>query len=99
MFVEIMFNGAMYIGGIYRHSSGNVSYLISAALECVLHKVDTNRTIVLAGDTNIDIIKFSNEDVSYVSTLMSFKYLPYILGSHNFLQRAPIMFLWNHLKR
>ena len=33
----------------------------------------------LAGDISIDIIKFSNEDVvSYVSTLMSFKYLPYI---------------------
>ena len=34
---------------------------------------------MFAGDINIDIIKFSNEDVvSYVSSLMSFKYLPYI---------------------
>ena len=48
-------------------------------MELVLHKIDTNRTTVLAGDINIDIIKFSNEDVvSYVSTLMSFKYIPYI---------------------
>ena len=79
LFVEFMFNGAMYtVGGIYRHSNGNVSHFV-AALECVLHKINTNRTTVLAGDMNIDIIKFSNEDVmSYMSTLMSFKYLPYI---------------------
>ena len=59
-------------------TNGNVSHFVSA-MECVLHKIDTNRTTILAGDINIDIIKFCNEDVvSYVSTLMSFKYLPYI---------------------
>ena len=74
-----MFNGAMYtIGGIYRHPNGNVSHFVSA-LECVLHKINTNRITLLAGDINIDIIKFSNEEVmSYMSTLMSFKYLAYI---------------------
>ena len=79
LFVEFMFNGAMYtVGGIYRHPNGNVSHFV-AALECVLHKINTKRTTVLAGDMNIDIIKFSNEDVMfYMSTLMSFKYLPYI---------------------
>ena len=79
LFVEFMFNGAMYtVGGIYRHPNGNVSHFVSA-LECVLHKIYANRTTILAGDINIDIIKFSNEDVvSYVSTLMSFKYLPCI---------------------
>ena len=65
--VEFMFNGAMYtVGGIYRHPNGNVSHFVSA-LECALHTIDTNRTTILAGDINIDIIKFSNEDVvSYV---------------------------------
>ena len=79
LFVEFMFNGAMYtVGGIYRHPNGNVSHFV-AALECVLLKINTNRTTVLAGDMNIDIIKFSNEDVMfYMSTLMSFRYLPYI---------------------
>ena len=79
LFVEFMFNGAMYtVGGIYRHPPGNVSHFV-AALECVLHKFNTNRINVLAGDMNIDIIKFSNEDVMFhMSTLMSFKYLPYI---------------------
>ena len=46
LFVEFMFNGAMYIiRGIYRHPNGNVSYFVSA-LECVLHKVNTNRTTI-----------------------------------------------------
>ena len=66
------------VGGIYRHPNGNASHFVSA-LECVLHKITETRTNVLAGDMNIDIIKFSNEDVmSYMSTLMTFKYLPYI---------------------
>ena len=79
LFVEFMFNGAMYaVGDIYRHPNGNVSRFV-AALECVLHKINTNNPCVLAGDMNIDIIKFSNEDVTaYMSTLMSSKYLPYI---------------------
>ena len=79
LFVEFMFNGAMYtVGGIYRHPNGNVSHFVSA-LKCVLQKIDKSRTSILAGDIHINIIKFSNEDVvSYVSTLMSFKYLPYI---------------------
>ena len=78
LFVEFMFNGTMYtVGGIYRHRNGNVSHFVSA-LECVLH-INETRATVLAGDMNIDSIKFSNEDVmSYMSTLMSFKYLPYI---------------------
>ena len=77
LFVEFMFNGAMYtVGGIYRHPNGNASHFV-AAPECELHKINTNRTTVLAGDMNIDIIKFSNEDVMlYMSTLMYFKYLP-----------------------
>ena len=56
LFVEFMFNVAMYtVGGIYRHRNVNVSHFVSA-LECVLHKIDTNRTTILAGDINIDIV-------------------------------------------
>ena len=80
LFVEFMFNGAMYtVVFFYRHPNGNVSHFVSA-LECVLHKINSTRTTVLAGDTNIDIINFSNEDVM---SYMSFKYLPYItIPSH-----------------
>ena len=87
LFVEFMFNGAMYtVGGIYRHPNGNVSHFV-AALGCALYKINTNRTTVLAGDMNIDIIKFSNEDVMfYMSILMSFKYLPYITAPSRITQ-------------
>ena len=64
------------VGGIYRHPNGNVSHFISD-FEAVL--IDNDKTTVLARDMNIDIIQFSNEDVvSYVTTLMSYGYLPYI---------------------
>ena len=66
------------VGGIYRHPNGNVSHFISD-LEAVLNHIDNDKTAVLAGDLNIDIIKFSNEDVvSYVTTLMFYGYLPYM---------------------
>ena len=55
-----------------------MSHFISD-LEIVLNQVDNDKTTVLTGDINIDIIKFSNEDVvTYMTTLMSYGYLPYI---------------------
>ena len=79
LFIEFCYEGTTYIvGGIYRHPNGNVSHFISD-LEAVLNQIDNDKTTVLAGDMNIDIIKFSNEDVvSYVTTVMSYGYLPYI---------------------
>ena len=45
----------------------------------MLNQIDNDKTTVLAGHMNIDIIKFSKEDVvSCVTTLMSYGYLPYI---------------------
>ena len=45
----------------------------------VLNQIENDKTALLAGNMNIDIMKFPNEDVvSYVTTLMSYGYLPYI---------------------
>ena len=79
LFIEFCYRGTTYIvGGIYRHPNRNVSHFISD-LEEVLNQIDNGKTMVLTGDMNIDIINFSNEDVvSYVNTLMSYGYLPYI---------------------
>ena len=42
----------------------------------VLNQTENDKTVVLAGDMNIDIMKFPNGDVvSYVTTLMSYGYL------------------------
>ena len=79
LFIEFCYRGITYIvGGIYKHPNGNVSHFISD-LEAVLDQIGNDKTTVLAGDMNIEIIKFSNEDVvSYVTTLISYGYLPYI---------------------
>ena len=79
LFIEFCYRATAYtIGGIYRHPNGNVSYFITD-LEIILNQIDNDETTGLAEDINIDIIKFSNEDVvSYVTTLMSYGYLPYI---------------------
>ena len=66
------------IGGIYRHPNGNVSHFVSA-LELLLNDLDNGRTTIIAGDMNIHIIKFTNIDViSYMTTMMAYKYQPYI---------------------
>ena len=78
-FIEFHYKGSAYkVGGVYRHPNGKVPHFITD-LETVLNKIDNGKTTVLAGDMNIDIIKFSNEDVvSYMTTLMSYRFLPYV---------------------
>ena len=66
-------------GGIYRHPSGNIKHFISD-LENSLEQIKDDHTSIIAGDLNIDIIQFHVEDVlKYITTLMSAKYLPYIV--------------------
>ena len=78
LFIAFCYRGTTYIvGGIYRHPNGNVSHFMSD-LEAVLNQIDYGKTTVLTGDMNIDITKFSNEDVvSYVTTLIPYGNLPY----------------------
>ena len=60
------------------YTNGKVPHLITD-LEIVLYKIANGKITVLAGDLNIDTIKFSNEDVvSYMTTLMSYRFLPYV---------------------
>ena len=79
LFIEFMYNGLSFtVGGIYRHPSGNVTHFVSS-LETILTKLDDRKNVILAGDMNIDLIKHTNENViSYMSTMMSYRYLPYV---------------------
>ena len=64
---------------IYRHPSGNASHFVSS-LETTLTKLDDRKNAILAGDMNIDLIKYTNESVTlYMSTMMSYRYLPYVM--------------------
>ena len=59
------------VGGIYRHPNGNVKHFLSD-LEVSLDKIPD---AILAGDINIDIIKYNNEEtVHYLTTLLSYRF-------------------------
>ena len=65
------------VGGIYRHPNGNIKHFVSD-LENALSSIVLNCTVIIAGDINIDLIKFNLDDnLLYVTTLMSHGYLPY----------------------
>ena len=64
--------------GVYRHPSGNRTHFTSS-LEKALSHVDRKQTVVVAGDINIDVIKFEKEEISNYTTMMLSKgFLPYI---------------------
>ena len=66
------------IGGIYRHPNGIVNHFVND-LENTLVKFDNKTTIIIAGDMNVDLIKFENDNtINYLTTLLSNQYLPYV---------------------
>ena len=77
LFIEFMYTGILYtLGAIYRHLSGNLSHFVSS-LETILTWWQENP--ILAGNMNIDLIKYTNESVeSFMSTMMSYRYLPHV---------------------
>ena len=73
------YGGEIYtICGIYRHPNGNTIHFVED-LEIALNKIGHNSTTILTGDINTDIIKFENDETcNYLSTLPSYRYLPYM---------------------
>ena len=62
------------VSGIYRHPNGNVKHFVSD-LEVSLDKIPDAISAILAGDINIDIIKYTNEEtVHYLTTLLSYRF-------------------------
>ena len=79
LFVDFEFANIAYtIGGIYRHPNGNVSHF-NVDLENVVAVIDKQKTVMILGDINIDIIKQDNEStLSYYTMLLSNNFLPLI---------------------
>ena len=79
MFIKFSYMKRLYeVGGIYRHPNGNIKHIVSD-LENALSSIVPNCTVIIAGDINIDLIKFNLDDnLLYVTTFMSHGYLPYI---------------------
>ena len=79
LFIQFNFVNEDYVvGGIYRHPNGNTPYFIND-LETAIGKLKDNVTVILAGDINIDSIKFENEQtMAYLTTLLSNRFFPFI---------------------
>ena len=79
LFIQFEFLNEDYVvGGIYRHPNGNTAHFIDD-LETAIGKLKDNVTVILAGDINIDIIKFENEKtMAYLTTLLSNRFFPFI---------------------
>jgi hypothetical protein len=79
-FIKFTRNKCKYVlGGIYRHPNGNVQHFSHYLEETLVKLNDDNLTVILTGDINIDIIKFEIENnITYLSTLLSHRYLPFI---------------------
>ena len=79
LFIDFTFQDKKFtLGGLYRHPNGNVLHF-THGLENAIGMVDINRYFILAGDTNIDIIKYDNAHVlDYLTMLMSRSFLPYV---------------------
>ena len=70
--------GVQIMDEIYRHPNGNIKHFLTD-LENALTKIDGKYTAIISGDINIALIKFNLDDnYQYVSTIMSYGYLPYI---------------------
>ena len=65
---------------IYRHPNGNKMHF-KEALSKSLNMISKKRNVILAGDINIDLIKFHLADhMEYITTLFSEGYLPFIIN-------------------
>ena len=79
LFITFRYHNSQYIvGGIYGHPNGKTAHFVND-LETSLHRIGDAVTTILAGDINIALIKFENDDtMNYLTTLLSNRYLPYI---------------------
>lgn len=78
--VNFTYNDLNYtLLGAYRHPNGNREHF-TYDLDNTLKLLDVNRSWILAGDINIDLIKYHIETpvLNYVTMLMSYKLLPLI---------------------
>ena len=69
--------GSKYtICGLYRHPNGDVLHFIND-LEHMIKSLDVKYNWILAGDINIDLIKYQDENVlKYLTSLMSYQMCP-----------------------
>ena len=64
--------------GVYNHPGGNLSHF-GSALHYVMDKIDDKRTLIVAGDINIDLLRYNEPKIQdYLTLMLSENLLPYI---------------------
>ena len=64
--------------GVYNHPKGNITHF-AEALKIAVNKLDKRRTAIIAGDFNIDVLRYNDKTVlEYITMLLSERFLPFI---------------------
>ena len=64
--------------GIYRHPNGNTDHFIND-LNAFCQGLPANEVLIIAGDMNIDLIKYEDNAVlGFLTTLMSYSFIPLV---------------------
>ena len=79
LWIKIVTHQLTYvIGGLYWHPNGSVHHFIND-LTKVMEPIDPTKVYILAGDINIDLIDFNNNNVNdYLTTLLMYKFIPMV---------------------
>ena len=78
LFLKLIYmNWSYEVGGIDHHPNGLVNHFVNGQ-DNALAKFVIKATTIIAGDININLIKFENDNtINYLTTLLSNQYLPY----------------------
>ena len=89
IFINLKSNKNMLtVGSVYRHPSGNAMHFTESLNQC-LKNVDSNNTLIVGGDINIDLLKCDTSMTqNYLSTMLSYNLIPNIIIPTRFTDRT-----------
>ena len=83
VWIEIQIDGSknIVIGCAYRHPHGNIDDFVDHLTKCLAKINKSNKECYLAGDFNIDLLKFDSHNLSadFINSMTALSFLPTIL--------------------
>ena len=88
IFLNLKYNkDNVTIASIYRHPSGTVQHFCESLDKCI-NKINTNNTLIIGGDINIDLLKTNTMTKNYLDTMLSNNLIPNILIPTRFAEHS-----------
>ena len=88
IFLNLKYNkDNITIASIYRHPSGTVQHFCESLDKCI-NKINTNNTLIIGGDINIDLLKTNTMTKNYLDTMLSNNLIPNILIPTRFAEHS-----------